>query len=293
MFRFSCIIVVLLFVLNLNSYSQVKSNSKLKPKWTTESLFPSNSSYKFYVSYVEVSGDIEIARGQSKAELCRLVQREEQISVLEDYTVNSEDINDGNNIVEAINKVYSLKVESEGKIINLNYLKLDEYWRESYVDGVRKLEFYTLYAVARPGVVPQFDDVYFTDKYGISAMARSLIPGWGQIYKGSIAKGVSFLVGEALCISGIILCESQRASYHKKMKEQPRFAKTYSTKSDNWENGRNICIGASAALYVYNLIDAVATKGARRAIVKKKNTDFALVPMVDSQNNGISFIWKF
>lgn len=274
-------------------FSQTTKENRLKPRWITESLKPTNSTYNFYVSYVEVTGDIEVARGQSKIELCRIVQREESISVIEDFNTTSNEINNNGIINETINSVYNLRVSSKGEIIDLKYLKLDEYWIEHYKGGIRAIELYTLYAVARPGTEPQFDDVYFTDKYGASAIARSLIPGWGQIYKGSIAKGVSILAGEALCVTGIILCENQRASYYKKMKEQPRFAKTYNTKSDNWENGRNICIGAAAALYVYNLIDAVASKGARRAVVRKRNSEVALVPMVDNKNTGLSLVWKF
>lgn len=274
-------------------FSQTTKGNRLKPKWITESLKPTNSTYKFYVSYVEVTGNIEIARGQSKVELYRIVQREESISVIEDFNTTSNETNNNGKINETINKVYNIKVSSEGKIIDLKYLKLDEYWIEHYKGGIRTIELYTLYAVARPGTEPQFDDVYFTDKYGAKAMAMSLIPGCGQFYKGSIVKGASILAGEALCVTGIIFCESQRASYYKKMKEQPRFAKTYNTKSDNWENGRNICIGAAAALYVYNLIDAVASKGARRAVVKKRNSGLALVPMIDNKNTGLSLVWKF
>ena len=53
--------------------------------------------------------------------------------------------------------------------------------------------------------------------------------------------------------------------------------KTYNTKADNCENIRNICIGGAAALYVYNLIDAIAANGAKRVIIKKKNTRYLRV----------------
>lgn len=286
-------ILIFFYLFNISVLPQAKKENRLKPKWITETLKPTNTSYNFYVSYVEVNGNIEEARRQSKIELCRIVQKEENISIIEEHNTKSEETENNGNINETINRVYNLKVSSEGQIIDLNYIKLDEYWIEHFRGGVRTLGFYTLYAVAKPGIVPQFDDVYFTDKYGAKAMAMSLIPGCGQFYKGSIVKGASILAGEALCVTGIILCESQRASYYKKMKEQPRFAKTYNTKSDNWENGRNICIGAAAALYVYNLIDAVASKGARRAVVRKRNSGMALVPMVDNKNTGLSLVWKF
>ena len=76
------------------------------------------------------------------------------------------------------------------------------------------------------------------------------------------------------------------------MKEQPKFFKTYNTKADNWENIRNVCIGAAAALYVYNLIDAIVSPGAKRTIVNKQ--EFPLVyPVTNKDFSGVSFSWNF
>ena len=35
----------------------------------------------------------------------------------------------------------------------------------------------------------------------------------------------------------------------------------------NWAIGRNVCIGAAAALYAYNIVDAIVAPGARRVVV--------------------------
>ena len=67
----------------------------------------------------------------------------------------------------------------------------------------------------------------------------------------------------------VIATESLRASYRKKMREQPRFFQKYNTKADNWANARNVCIGAMAAVYAYNLIDAIVAPGARRTVVRR------------------------
>ena len=285
------ILCPLLLVLFNGEYAQAAKD--LKPKWITETPRPTNSTYRFYVTYVDNGESVDGARMLSKSELYRLVEKTESIHVLEDYNTKSTQRTTQNGVNERTDEVYSMQIQSEGENVNLTYIKVDEYWSESFVGGIRRLEFYTLYAVACPRVVPQFDDFYLTDKYGADALVRSLVPGWGQIYKGSKVKGLSILAGEVLCITGIIVCENQRASYYKKMLEQPRFAKTYNTKSDNWANCRNVCIGAAAALYVYNLIDAVATKGARKVIVKKKDAGLAFILMVDGDNVGLSMVWKF
>lgn len=285
--------LLIIFSLLLASIGYSQTAGNLKPKWISEIPHSGNPTYRFHVTYVDNATSIDGARMMSKSELYRLVEKTESIQVLEDLENKSTQVYSGENVSERTDEVYSMQILSNGQSVDLTYIRLDEYWHESYVGGIRRLEFYTLYAVARPGVMPQFDEVYFTDKYGLSAMARSLIPGWGQIYKGSVVKGISIIGGEALCVTGIILCESMKASYRKKMKEQPRFAKTYNTKADNWENGRNICIGAATALYVYNLIDAVASKGARRVIVKENRPNFSFVPFAEGHYSGVSLIYSF
>ena len=76
------------------------------------------------------------------------------------------------------------------------------------------------------------------------------------------------------------------------MKEQPRHAQTYNSKADNWESGRNICIGAAAALYVYNLIDAVAAKGARRVTVRKVCQSLSLQPVLHGDVAGMEVLTR-
>ena len=113
------------------------------------------------------------------------------------------------------------------------------------------------------------------------------------MYKGSYLKGGLILGGEAAFVAGIIAAENLRASYRKKMKEQPQHIKTYNTKADNCENIRNICIGGAAALYVYNLVDAIAPNGAKRVIIKKKNGNLSINPISSPFYNGVNMAYQF
>ena len=116
----------------------------------------------------------------------------------------------------------------------------------------------------------------------------SIIPGAGQFYKGSTGKGIFFLSAVAASAAGIIVCESTRSSYSNKAIEQPKFKKEYSTKADNWETARNICIGVGAAFYVWNIIDAFATKSARAKVAINKNKALAIQPFATPQNVGMA-----
>ena len=131
-----------------------------------------------------------------------------------------------------------------------------------------------------------------TSKYGAAGLL-SVIPSVGQFYKGSYVKGGLILGGEIIAAGGIILCENTRASYIKKMHEQPKYAAEYNSLADSWETGRNICIGVAAAIYVYNLIDALVTPGARRVKVEPSRVTFAPVPYADNNSIGIGVAMKF
>jgi len=106
----------------------------------------------------------------------------------------------------------------------------------------------------------------------------SIVPGVGQFYKGSVAKGTMFLGLSVAAATGIIVCESSRSSYVNKAIEQPKYKKDYSTKADNWETARNICIGVGGAIWVWNIIDAFTTKSAKRKVVTSQNSSLSFQP---------------
>lgn len=121
----------------------------------------------------------------------------------------------------------------------------------------------------------------------------SLIPSAGQFYKGSIAKGSVILAAEAAAIGAALLAENTRATYVAKMYEQPKYAQQYKSLADNWLTGRNICLGAAAAVYAYNLIDAFAAPGAKRVVVKKSKASVSMVPYADQRSFGAGFSVNF
>lgn len=114
-------------------------------------------------------------------------------------------------------------------------------------------------------------------KNGVAGIL-SILPGMGQYYKGSTVKGTIFFGLTAAAVAGVIVSESTRSSYVNKAIEQPRYKKDYSTKADNWETIRNICIGAGGAIWLWNIIDAFTTKSAKRKIVINQNTSLSLQP---------------
>lgn len=125
---------------------------------------------------------------------------------------------------------------------------------------------YRVYLLVQTLKHPQYnyDKVTVTDNYPFSA--RAFVPGMEQLYKGQKTKGVLFIAGELACVGGIVAAEAMRSNYVNMIPSthnaQQRAA--YTDNANMWQNVRNGCIAAAAAVYVWNVIDALTTKGARR-----------------------------
>lgn len=164
---------------------------------------------------------------------------------------------------------------------------IDEY----IIHGPNGYTVYLLVQTAKNPTYP-YEQVTVSDDYGFSIAA--LVPGMAQIKKGSTVKGLSIIAAEAIAVGGIIVCENLRATNVKKMKEQPKFAKEYSNRAGNWETGRNICIGAAAGIWVYNVIDALVAKGKKRLFIKRPDgSGLSMGSFVTPEHSGVSLAYRF
>lgn len=267
--------------------------AKIKPQWINNVPTPGNSTYVFKV--VETVGDdLASARAFVLKSLVSMIEHDDNIKIKENYDVNSERQQVNAKLTETKSKsIYTLEVEnSVNKTITTE--KVAEYWEDFEVHGQPRKRLYTLFMVQRKNHVANFNDIELTSKYGMQGFVRSMVvPGWGQIYKGSKVKAAFILGGTIAGAIGIVLTENTRADYIKKMHEQPKFADVYNSKATDWETARNVCIGATAALYVYNLIDALAADGAQRAIVKKHDSKFTFMPIISLEGGGFSLAYNF
>ena len=290
--RFGRMVVIasscfLLGITNASAQKVLRKSENMRPVWLV-SKTPETTNETFHYQLVEAENEsLEKARHDCVLALSRYIEQAWKISGEAETDIRMEQKNGA----YKESSVYNFHYKIENEEINVTTTKYDEYWEYVYYPGGGCYHCYVLFGVADVPA-PRFDRLSFTRKYGVRGMARSLIvPGWGQMYKGSTAKGLCILGGEVLLAGGIIASESLRSSYVKKMHEQPKHQQTYNTKADNWENVRNVCIGAAAALYVYNLIDAIVMNGRKRAVVHKP-VQFAMYPSA-GECNGISFALNF
>lgn len=164
---------------------------------------------------------------------------------------------------------------------------LDEYAEEVGYNNWR------VYLLVQTLKHPQysFENITVTDQYPFSA--RSFVPGMQQLYKGQKTKGIMFIAAEVACVGGIVVSEGLRTSninlINSTHNAQQRAQ--YTDKANMWQNVRNGFIAATAAVYVWNVVDALAAKGAR--YVKQGSAQFALAPYTNGETVGFAMNVKF
>lgn len=267
---------------------QVVSRSEPKrPDWLAHHTpAPSNNSFVYHITET-VHENLDEARGSALQQLSTYIEQTNHITGSAESRIEKTSTGESER--------YRFHYTVQGEPVSITFEKKDEYWEYiSYPNGSNAYRCYTLYAVAKKHSGAKFDPLTFSRKYGARGAVRSLIiPGWGQMHKGSTAKGIVILAGEAALIGGVVFTENERASYEKLKYENPSLMKEYSTKVENWETARNVCIGAAAALYIYNLVDALVANGRKRTTVNKAS-HFAMIPaLLDNSTYGISLTYNF
>lgn len=177
-----------------------------------------------------------------------------------------------------------------GQVTTSGSLKVKSRIVDEYVERNSQGE-YTVYILAQTAKHPgnQYEQVSVTDEYPFSA--RCFVPGMQQLYKGQKVKGIAFIGAEVLAVGGIIVSESMRADYSGKAAvERNASRKTALVDNANtMQNVRNICIGAAAAVYIWNVVDAIVSKGGKRVVL----ADASLVPYASPDGFGLAFNYRF
>lgn len=127
----------------------------------------------------------------------------------------------------------------------------------------------------------------------IAAGFFSIVPGAGQFYKGHVLKGSLFLGLTAASVVGIVVCEKTRRDYRNKVIEQPQYAKEYNTRAQNWQTARNVFIGVGGAIYLWNIIDAFATRSARQKVVTTNGKSLSIYPAAVNGGPAVGFAYEF
>jgi hypothetical protein len=181
------------------------------------------------------------------------------------------------------------RIEREG--FNASFIKVGEYYEYAAIDNLYRI--WELYEVSpRKSFTPYIPE--YTSRYGARAAWRSaVLPGWGQMHKGSMTKAICIIGGEVALIGGIVATENLRASYIQKIGQTHNASqvKTYAGQADTMSNIRNLCITGAAALYIYNLVDAIVAPGDKYLVARDNR--LSLVPVAGGTFTGIGLTLNF
>ncbi len=279
-------ISVLLGIIIVNAQ---ESSDKVKPQWMKHT--PTSKTYGiYYVPVTVYSTDLQSTSTLALNELTKYLPRNWNVTTVTDVERESYMEREGANTIGANKRTqtYRLHVRNEGEPVTIRCKEVDTYWEETRVGGNDQLKHTILYQVIAPNSPADFETTYTTTQYSAHGLWRSMIvPGWGQFHKGSKVKGIMFLGGTATLAGGMIYCQS-RITNSRNLAAQtynPEHLRIYSRRISNFSMTRNVCIGAIAALYVWNLVDAVVAPGARRVVVKPA-MNFGSYSLENSNSNG-------
>ena len=272
-----------------NIIAKSKSDN-LCPQWMTRAVPESHSGTYIFVRAHGEGASLAGARQMAFVNMAQKLEQERGLTVNTSVLSKEKFTQTQSNTNSSYQQEITMEVTENGHRLEIVCREIDDYWEE--VDGKYSVDI--LYTVTDKNAYGgSYDDqIKVTTSYGAAGFL-SIVPSVAQFYKGSVVKGSLILAGEVAAAGGILLCENTRSLYVKKMHEQPKYAAEYNSLADTWETGRNICIGAAAAIYVYNLIDAFTAKGARRVVVKRGRTSLQAAPYIEQRSFGMGLTYKF
>ena len=263
---------------------------KIKPKWLHKLPQPTNPTFKYEIVSASATS-LDEAEKKCFSKLVSSSGLSQGVVVSSDYKSKEKVFQkwDNGKLNEEVTEESETEIWAKSKESTIYVETINDYKTR---DKFGQYHVSTLYAISELGTEPLFDNVEVTSMYGVNGLWRSaIVPGWGQFYKGSNLKGGLILGGTVALIGGIIFTENQRTDYANKILKTHDAAikRSYATKQDHFATGRNICVGALAALYVYNLVDAIVAPGARRIVVKKGHNgrSYAFLPSFSEEGSPV------
>ena len=265
------LILVCLLSVPVICAGQSRANN-LTPKWMHSTPKAKSNRIQFEtIDLINPSG--QNVGTLALGELARKVNNEWDVRTHNMNLETNKTLRDKDGIVGSIReKIDTIEVHADGKNITLNCMLADEWW----VTKKGRSHYYALYQLAADRNVV-FDRVYPTNDYGAAPLFMSIIPGVGQFYKGDVLKGSLFLGGCAATGAGVVFLESQRKACRNQLSQTHDINRIRSLSADeqNYAIARNVTIGVTAALYLYNLIDAAIAPGARRVRVTSGGVNYS------------------
>ncbi len=287
-----------LLLLLLTLVPALGSSAQDKPRWAIKGVSDingkrSNDSYRF-VKFETFGGDLSQLRSEGTLPLVEYIastngldaDRAKVELVTPASDIHTPAPNDSEGSAATARDYRIVFAGSPDHVFHARLI--DEYSSfDENVDMTYDYTLYQLYAVSTAeGQTPVYDDCSFTRSYNGGALALSLVPGLGQWYKGQKTKSYCIWGGEVLFIGAAILCDARSRHFLDLRNEAFNDGNTisessYQSKHHSWRAFRNIAIAGAVGVYIYNLADALFSKGPRQVVVSRPSgVSLAMQPTV-------------
>ena len=284
-------LILLILLFSTSIFSQ-KTNLVGKLPWVNGNL-PSNS---LNYNYKVTQGDgVTLEEAQNEALEALIFQ----LGSEQGFSVSSETMIKAQSIVKNNIEDYSMDFEEKTTInqdkFKAVFSKIDEYFEKTTdLSGNIIYRTWHLY-VTGPSANQTVPKINYTNKYSFSdAGYRSLIvPGWGQFYKKNNTKGVLFLAGAIGSVGGFIYADNKHSFNMNRSLETNDLTlkKQFVQKAGDFTTIKNITLGAAAAIWIWNVIDATSSDGATK-YAQNKPVKFNIVSDKNS-SLALNFKYKF
>lgn len=244
-----------------------------KPFWVNSNVQPvSESGNYFYVTGTGIDTDLKEARKKAKTSILEALQKDEiRVIVSDTSIIEMKEVTKNDSIT------FTEKRRSNSQILSNEAgtaycLREIEYYWEHTAD--RTGERFTYYILEQYATSKNISCDYVQKQgYSFNEIGfRAIIPGWGQLYKtkyyGHQTKAWLMMGGAAVSVAGLV---TSQVLFNKNYDEAMKYRginedsyQTYKANAADWENTRNIFIGLTAAVWIYNLIDVYTSKGEKR-----------------------------
>lgn len=254
------ILCLLICLLPLTLLAQSRAD-KLPPKWLYGHVPADGDGIEFKIVRVPYTSYSDISATALDALVKKWGEESTVTKSVELKDIGTIERKNGRMVNGYQKQVSVLDILAEGQPVTLQCMLVDEW---VHMSGSQR-EYCAVYELATlPGA--QFKPCTVTTSYGAAPVFMSLFPGAGQFYKGDALKGALMMGGCVLGGAGIVLMESQRKAFvsMRAQTHDVNLIKKYAAAEKNLSIARNVTIGVTAALYLYNLIDAAVAPGARK-----------------------------
>jgi len=177
------------------------------------------------------------------------------------------------------------------KKYEVNYFVSANFNLDTYNDNfiIENITLYSNYMVSGTNRKQiSVDNASVLNDPGPAPIYRSaFVPGWGQIYKEQKTKGYVLLASEVLFVAGAFISQNlYNYNYNEaiKNKKDNKTYLFYLGEADTWYAIRNTAFIGAGAVYVYSLIDAIASKRKPKYTAFLHNNKYQIYPTyVDKQ----------